>query len=42
MSNLSRVFQKLLEGLGGIQQIIAELGGQLAELLLDLVEALLC
>eukprot|EP00959_Pyramimonas_sp_CCMP1952_P218263 4565373-Pyramimonas_sp.AAC.1 len=30
-----------LEGLGAVQQVVGELGGQLAQLLLDLVEALL-
>lgn len=31
---------QLLEGLGGIKDIVGELGGQLAQLLLDLIEAL--
>ena len=38
---LGRVLKQLLEGLGGIQQIVAKLGGQLTQLLLDLIEPLL-
>lgn len=37
-ANLSRVFEQLLENLGGVQQVVAELGGQLTQLLLDLIE----
>ncbi len=34
------VCDELLEGLCGIQDVVAELGGQLAQFLLDLIEAL--
>lgn len=33
--------QQLTEGLGGVEDVVAEVGAQLGELLCDLVEALL-
>lgn len=40
--HVSFVSDQLLEGLGGVEKVVAELCADLAELLLDLVEALLC
>lgn len=39
--NVGLVSDELFEGLGGVQQVVAELGADLAQLLLYLVEALL-
>ena len=39
--DLRWLLEQLLEGLGGVQQIIAELGRQLAQLLLNLIESVL-
>ena len=38
--DLRWVFEQFLEGLSGVQQVVAELGGQLAQLLLNLIEPL--